>query len=207
VTRVIAGAARGRRLRVPPSGTRPTSDRAREALFSSVESTLRTLSGRRVLDLYAGSGAVGLEAASRGAAAVTLVEQDRRTAALIRQNAVAVGLGAVEVVQGSVGRHLARPPTSAYDAVFLDPPYGLAVASVVDDLRALCAGWLADDALVVVERSTRTDAVAWPSGYEPTRTRSYGETALWFATWRGLPAAGLRYGHDDLPASPPAQEP
>jgi 16S rRNA (guanine966-N2)-methyltransferase len=145
---------------------------------------------------------------------VTLVEQDRRTAALVRQNVAAVGLGEVadlEVVQASVGRYLAGEravrPGPAYDVVFLDPPYDLPAAAVVDDLRALGDGWLAARALVVVERSTRTAPPAWPAGYEAGRMRSYGETTLWYGTWPGGPPDDLRYGHDDLPPSQPAQEP
>ena len=212
MTRIIGGTAGGRRLRTPSGAlTRPTSDRVREALFSALESALGSLSGLRFLDLYAGSGAVGLEAASRGAAEVTLVEQDRRTAALIRQNARDLGLTGVEVVQGSVPHHLgqrsAGPPGRSYDAVFLDPPYDRQPAAVVADLRTLTRGWLSPEALVVVERSRRTAAVEWPPGYEAARSRSYGETTLWFATWREGPPEGLRYGHDDLPARPSAQEP
>ena len=208
MTRIIGGVAGGRRLRTPSGSlTRPTSDRVREALFSALESALGSLSGLRFLDLYAGSGAVGLEAASRGAAAVTLVEQDRRTAGLIRQNARDLGLPGVQVVHGSVRHYLEDPSAGPYDAVFLDPPYQRDPASVVDDLRALARGWVAPEALVVVERSRRTAAVEWPAGYEPGRSRAYGETTLWFGTWRAGPADGLRYGHDDLPARPSAQEP
>jgi 16S rRNA (guanine966-N2)-methyltransferase len=166
----------------------------REALFSAVESALGSLTGLAFLDLYAGSGAVGLEAASRGADPVTLVEQDRRTAGLIRANAAAVDLRGVEVVAGAVSRHLAGAPgaaVTAYDVVFLDPPYDLAPAAVTRDLRALTGGWLASDALVVVERSARTAPVDWPDGYEPVRSRTYGETALWFATWRGSSATAV----------------
>jgi 16S rRNA (guanine966-N2)-methyltransferase len=219
VTRIIGGSAGGRRLRTPSGAlTRPTADRVREALFSALESALGSLAGLAFLDLYAGSGAVGLEAASRGAASVTLVEQDRRTAALARQNASSVGLAdevSVEVVATSVRRYLTGDRSGgsgpAYDVVFLDPPYDLPTASVEADLRALTAGWLGAEALVVVERSTRTPAVAWPSGYEPGRTRAYGETALSFGAWRGTGSRTdepdpLRYGRDDLPASPPVQE-
>ena len=187
MTRIIGGTAGGRRLRTPSGAlTRPTSDRVREALFSALESALGSLVGLRFLDLYAGSGAVGLEAASRGAAAVTLVEQDRRTAGLIRQNVQDLGLPGVQVVQGSVSHHLGPhgPSTEPYDAVFLDPPYERAPASVVEDLRALTGGWLAPEALVVVERSRRTAPVEWPAGYVAARSRAYGETVLWFGTWR-----------------------
>jgi 16S rRNA (guanine966-N2)-methyltransferase len=196
VTRIIGGAAGGRRLRTPPGArTRPTSDRVREALFSAVTSALGSLDGLRFLDLYAGSGAVGLEAGSRGAAAVTLVEQDRRTAALIRDNARSVGLAA-EVVCAAVGRHLADSPGAAYDVVFLDPPYDLPGADVEADLQALAAGWLAPDALVVVERSARDRELRWPAGFAPGRVRSYGETSLSYATWVG-------YGRPDPPVSHP----
>jgi 16S rRNA (guanine966-N2)-methyltransferase len=194
VTRIIGGTAGGRRLRTPSGDrTRPTADRVREALFSAVGSALGSLGGLRFLDLYAGSGAVGLEAASRGAAAVTLVEQDRRTAALITDNARSVGLDA-EVVCAAVGRHLAGRPASPYDVVFLDPPYGVDGAEVEGDLRALAGGWLADGALVVVERSARDRGLTWPAGFTPGRVRRYGETALSYATWVG-------YGRDDLPAA------
>jgi 16S rRNA (guanine966-N2)-methyltransferase len=166
---------------VPPSGTRPTSDRAREALFSSVESTLRTLSGRRVLDLYAGSGAVGLEAWSRGAGVVTLVESDRRTARLIEQNARALGFAKADVLSLAVSITLTKPPSAPYDVVFLDPPYSLAEATVAEDLAALAGdSWLVPGAMVVVERSSRSPEPDWPTGIEPERSRRYGETTLWY---------------------------
>ncbi|NPC95576.1 16S rRNA (guanine(966)-N(2))-methyltransferase RsmD [Nocardioides sp. zg-DK7169] len=182
MTRIIAGRAGGRRLSTPPgTATRPTSDRVREALFSAVESWCGSLAGLRVLDLYAGSGAVGLEAWSRGAAAVTLVESDRRTAALVTANAREIGAGEAQVVTGAVASVLARPPAAAYDVVFADPPYPLSDEAVADDLRALVAhGWLAPDALVVVERSARSPEPAWPEGLEPHRRRAYGETVLWY---------------------------
>jgi 16S rRNA (guanine966-N2)-methyltransferase len=137
MTRIIGGTAGGRRLKAPAGErTRPTSDRVREALFSSLDSDLGSLAGLRFLDLYAGSGAVGLEARSRGAGVVTLVEQDRRTASLIRDNLRTLGFNQVEVVAGSVARVLAGPPRAPYDVVFLDPPYDLATADVVADLAA-----------------------------------------------------------------------
>jgi 16S rRNA (guanine966-N2)-methyltransferase len=215
MSRIIGGTAGGRRLRMPPGPqTRPTSDRVREALFSAIESALGSLAGLRFLDLYAGSGAVGLEAASRGAATVTLVERDRRTAALARDNGRSLGLAGVEVVGVPVSRHLqGRPPATAYDVVFLDPPYSLPGEEVVADLRALTGGWLSDGALVVVERSSRTGEVAWPEGYRTERVRRYGETALGYATWTGRGSDALRYGHDHpdqssvQPSVPPAQEP
>ncbi|HET6563031.1 MAG TPA: 16S rRNA (guanine(966)-N(2))-methyltransferase RsmD [Marmoricola sp.] len=186
MTRIIGGRAGGRRLRTPPgSRTRPTSDRVREALFSSVESALGSLQGLRVLDLYAGSGAVGLEAWSRGASEVTLVEQDRRTAGVVTANAKVLGCTGVDVVCGAVARHLADTPRAPYELVFLDPPYSLATEAVVADLAALARGWLAEDALVVVERAARDRGLTWPPGFDPGRVRRYGETSLSSATWRG----------------------
>lgn len=187
MTRIIGGSAGGRRLQTPKGDlTRPTSDRVREALFSAIESALGSLDGLRFLDLYAGSGAVGLEALSRGAAAATLVEQDRRTAALIRTNARDVGLAGAEVVTSPVLRHLGQEPGAPYDVVFLDPPYSLAAEALDGDLGALATHrWVADEGLVVVERSSRGRTVAWPDGFEPRRERRYGETVLTFATWIG----------------------
>src|SRR4051812_37903491 len=145
MTRIIGGSAGGRRLRTPPGdATRPTSDRVREALFSALESQLGSFAGLRVLDLYAGSGAIGLEAASRGAAAVTAVESDRRTAGLVSANAREVGL-AVEVIAQPVARVLAAPPRAAYDVVFSDPPYPLSEEELAADLAALVGnGWLSE---------------------------------------------------------------
>jgi 16S rRNA (guanine966-N2)-methyltransferase len=190
MTRIIGGSAGGRRLQTPKGDlTRPTSDRVREALFSAVQSALGSLDGLRFLDLYAGSGAVGLEALSRGAAAATLVEQDRRTAGLIRSNARTVGFPQAHVVTGSVARHLADRPAAAYDIAFLDPPYQLTAKAVVADLAALAAnGWLRQDAVVVVERSSRDPLPPWPAGYVEGRERRYGETTLSFATWIGTGA-------------------
>ena len=184
MTRIIGGSAGGRRLQTPKGDrTRPTSDRVREAFFSAVESRMGVWSGLRVLDLYAGSGAIGLEALSRGAAAATAVEHDHRTAGLIRRNAESLGLR-LEVVSRTVRSHLAEADPSAYDVVFSDPPYSLATDEVVADLEVLVGrGWLAEDSLVVVERSSRSARLAWPDGFEPDRVRSYGETSLAFARW------------------------
>jgi 16S rRNA (guanine966-N2)-methyltransferase len=189
MTRVIAGVARGRRLRVPPSGTRPTSDRTREGLFSSIESALGTLAGRRVLDLYAGSGAVGAEALSRGAVEALLVESDRAAAEVARANLDVVGLPggsvsrtSVEALAGTVA------PGRAYDLVFADPPYSLPA----DELRAVLAdllahGWIGPTTLVVVERATRDDPWQWPPGIRGDRERRYGEGTLWYGRAAEVP--------------------
>ncbi|WP_410536233.1 16S rRNA (guanine(966)-N(2))-methyltransferase RsmD [Streptomyces sp. KL2] len=183
MTRVIAGAAGGRRLAVPPGqGTRPTSDRAREGLFSTWESLLGPLSGLRVLDLYGGSGAVGLEALSRGAAHVLLVESDARAVRTIRQNVRGLGLPGAEVRAGRAEQVIrAQAPGEPYDAVFLDPPYAVGDGELREILLTLRAGgWLAGGALATVERSTRGGEFRWPAGFEGLRSRRYGEGTLWY---------------------------
>jgi 16S rRNA (guanine966-N2)-methyltransferase len=183
VTRIIGGQAGGRRIQTPRgAATRPTSDRVREALFSAIESWCGSLHGLRFLDLYAGSGAVGLEGWSRGAGVVTLVEHDRRTASLIADNARAIGFARPHVIVGSVSATLRKPPSAPYDVAFLDPPYPLAEDGLADDLRGLVEqGWLVPGALVVVERSSRSPEPTWPEGFVDTRTKRYGETTLWYA--------------------------
>ncbi|MCW2665524.1 MAG: methyltransferase [Frankiales bacterium] len=177
MTRVIAGEARGRRLRVPDGvGTRPTSDRAREGLFSSLQS-LVDVEDALVLDLYAGSGALGLEALSRGARAVTLVEDEPAALAALRDNVAAVGLPGAEVVAARVEHHLAGPPR-AYDIVLLDPPYEVDV----DPVLAALLPWLSADAVLAVERRTRGPAPAWPEGVQAVRSRKYGEATLWYGS-------------------------
>ncbi|KOU20896.1 methyltransferase [Streptomyces sp. WM6372] len=182
MTRVIAGSAGGRRLTVPPgTGTRPTSDRMREGLFSTWES-LHGVEGARVLDLYAGSGAVGLEALSRGAAHALLVEPEAKAAKAIRDNIKALGLPGAEFRAGKAEQIVAVPAGAApYDIVFLDPPYAVGHDDLGEILLTLRAnGWLTDDALVTVERSTRSGAFPWPEGFEPLRSRKYGEGTLWY---------------------------
>jgi 16S rRNA (guanine966-N2)-methyltransferase len=189
VTRIIAGAARGRRLAVPKGTvTRPTSDRAREGLFATVAAIHGPLHGARVLDLFAGSGAVGLEALSRGATRVVFVESDARVARVIRANVAVVALPGGEVVCDRVERFLRRGPGDepAVDLVVADPPYAASGAEVTEMLAALAGrGWLKPGALVAVERATRSGAVAWPGGYIPDRSRRYGEATFWY----GLAAA------------------
>src|SRR4051795_9287593 len=141
VTRIIGGAAGGRRIKAPAGDrTRPTSDRVREALFSAVDAALGSLHGLRFLDVYAGSGAVGLEARSRGAGVVTMVEHDRRTAGLIRENARDLGFDDVEVLVSDAGKALGREPLAPYDVAFLDPPYAVPGHEVQRDLRGRRGG-------------------------------------------------------------------
>ena len=174
MTRIIAGTHGGRRLRVPSgSGTRPTADRAREGLFSSLQSLL-DLDGASVLDLYAGSGALGLEALSRGAASATLVERDPAALAVLRANVGELGLPAT-VEDADVVAFLCRPAVPV-DLVLLDPPYELDV----DVPLALLGPWLAPGAVVVVERRTRGLAPVAPEALVPLRHRRYGEATLWY---------------------------
>jgi 16S rRNA (guanine966-N2)-methyltransferase len=171
--RIIGGAARGRPLAAPAGkDTRPTSDRAREGLFSTL-ATLVDLEGARVLDLYAGSGAVGLEALSRGAAAAVLVESDMKAASVIKRNAEAVGLPGARVVVDRVERFLGADGAS-YDIAFLDPPYDVSDEIVARVLAAVRAE------VVVVERSVRSPEPEWPEGVERVRERRYGEGVLWY---------------------------
>ncbi|MFE7615352.1 16S rRNA (guanine(966)-N(2))-methyltransferase RsmD [Streptomyces sp. NPDC057496] len=183
MTRVIAGSAGGRRLAVPPgTGTRPTSDRAREGLFSTWEALLGSLAGVRIADLYAGSGAVGLEALSRGAAHALLVEADLKAVRTVRDNVRTLGLPGAEVRTGRAEQVAAGPaPAEPYDVVFLDPPYAVTDDDLGEILLTLRAqGWLTDDALVTVERSTRGGEFGWPEGFEALRARRYGEGTLWY---------------------------
>ena len=174
MSRIVAGTHRGRTLAVPRgAATRPTADRAREGLFSSLLSLL-DLEGARVLDLYAGSGALGLEALSRGAATATLVESDERAVAVLHTNVARLELPAT-VVAEPVERFLAGPP-EPYDLVLLDPPYELDV----DPVLAALGPWAAD--VVVAERRTRGPAPTWPPGLEPLRSRRYGEATLWYGS-------------------------
>ena len=180
VTRIVGGEVGGRRLGVPAGErTRPTSDRAREALFGTLSSLL-DLAGARVLDLYAGSGAVGLEAVSRGAAHSVLVDSDARAAAVARDNARDLGLtDRVTVRRDRVERVLAGVP-EPYELVFADPPYALGDGELGAVLRRLTEGWLAPGAVLAVERASRGAGPAWPEGVEALKQRRYGEGTLWY---------------------------
>ncbi len=183
MTRIIAGRAGGRTIATPRgSATRPTTDRVREAVFSRLEA-LVDLDGARVLDLYAGSGALGLEAVSRGAGHLLAVEKHRATAALVERNARALGLAdLVEVRTASVSTVLRDGPSrdeDRYHVALLDPPYPLSEAALGEVLGQLLAhGWLDSEAVVVVERSARSPEPAWPEGLRHLGSRSYGETAV-----------------------------
>lgn len=185
MSRIIAGAAGGVPLTgVPGSLTRPTTDRVKEALFSRLDA-FDAIAGARVLDLYAGSGALGVESGSRGAQAVDLVESDAKASGVCQRNADLVngilGRKTVSVHRSKVEPFLDRVPgTAAWDLVFLDPPYPLdevALSAVLDRLAA----HLAPGAVVVVERSSRSPEPEWPGAMARFAEKKYGETRLWFA--------------------------
>ena len=141
-----------------------------------------SLAGVRVLDLYAGSGAVGLEALSRGAEHVLLVEHGARAASVIRENIEAIGLPGAVLAADKVERMLARGPEGdRYDVVFADPPYALPDDGVSRVLSLLAGhGWLAPGALVIVERATRSGRLNWPAEFVPAKSRRYGEATFWY---------------------------
>ena len=184
VTRIISGFAGSLRLAVPPVGTRPTSDRVREAIFSALDAR-GVLPGARVLDLYAGSGALGLEAASRGAAHVTLVDRVYGASTIAKTNVDRVLAAAPRgerpevVVSSQPVQSFLGGAAGTWDVVFLDPPYELGGLELVHNLEALGAR-LSPDAVVVVERSSRDRAPDWPAGFELDRRKDYGDTALYW---------------------------
>lgn len=182
MTRIIAGRAGSLTLEVPASGTRPTSDRVRESLFGALESA-DALHGAAVLDLYAGSGALGLEAVSRGAASADMVEKAPRAAAVLSRNAakVATSLGSaidIRVHRADVAAYL-RTPRGPFDVVFIDPPYEHGEAELTSTLTLLVDA-LADGAIVIIERSARTPQPSLPEGLRQTRAKEYGDTTLWW---------------------------
>lgn len=176
MNRIISGEARGRKIKVPPAGTRPTSDRAREGLFSSLQVRFGFVD-KHVLDLFAGSGALGLEAASRGAAEVVLVESDPEAAKTIEYNAGVVKHPNVHIHQMKASTYVASAPKKHFDMVLADPPYELADEAVAEMVEALKPA-LADGAVVVVERHRESPETAWPAEFTPTgqklKRRIYG---------------------------------
>lgn len=184
MSRIIAGSAGGTRLfSVPGDGTRPTTDRVKEALFSRLES-YNIISDARVLDLFAGSGALGIESASRGAHLVHLVESDGRAADVCQRNADLVNKAladkVVKVHRAKVESFLQHESAGGWDLVFIDPPYNLSQSKLNHILEQLCRH-LSEESIVVVERSARTAEPEWPDGLEWFSAKKYGETQLWFA--------------------------
>jgi 16S rRNA (guanine966-N2)-methyltransferase len=186
MTRIIAGSAKGRRLAVPDSGTRPTSDRAREGLFNSLAATVR-LDEARVLDLFAGTGAVGLEALSRGASTAVLVESNRKAIEVLRRNVDAVALPGAQPVHAPVNRFLADGPDEPFDLIFADPPYADAERHSMYVLMCAMGSWLARDGVVVIEAPARSALAAHAAGLPDLdlyQHKRYGETVLWYGRRR-----------------------
>lgn len=180
MTRIIGGGARGKQLRVPPRGTRPTSDRVREAMFSRLEH-LDAISRARVLDLYAGSGALGIEALSRGAESAMFIEAHGPAARVCRENLEVSGMAGLGTVHTSkVRTYLAGPPPERqFHTVLADPPYDLAEEQEVIGL--LLQGWLAPEAVIMWEQPSRAAPLAWPAPLRDLGSKVYGETRLNFA--------------------------
>ena len=191
MTRIIAGRAGSIALEVPDAGTRPTSDRVRESLFGALESA-DVVRGAVVLDLYAGSGALGLEAASRGAASVDLVEKSPRAASVVQRNAAKVSKSLAKEARLRVHRAAAdaylRGAAPGFDLVFVDPPYDLGDAELTATLTLL-APLLRPGATVIIERAARSPEPILPAGLVATRAKRYGDTALW---WAGAPEQARR---------------
>jgi len=182
MTRIIAGRWGGRRLTtLDGATTRPSTDRVREAMFASLSSELGGWRGVRALDLFSGSGALGLEALSRGAETADLVESDRRAAAVLARNIRDLGAADARLHRTTTQGFLRRSPGEPYHLVFLDPPYAMPSEELREIVGALVVGrWRTEDSVVVVERSARDDPWSWPGEMTSLRDRSYGETRLWY---------------------------
>lgn len=184
MTRIISGRHKGRRLIVPASVTRPTSSRVREAVFSTVQHALGDFAGTKVLDLYAGSGAMGLEAMSRGALQCTFIEKDASAADCIAANIKELNQERAVISKVDVSVSTSNPPNSGpYDLVFLDPPYALPDSALVDVISGLANNkWLSQEAFIVVERSAKS-TLAWPDSIHEYAQKSYGDTGIWYGVY------------------------
>ena len=187
--RIIAGVAKGRTLGVVAGATRPTSDRAREGLFSSLTSEFGTFDGLNVLDLFGGSGAIGLESLSRGASLVHVVEKDEEAQKTIETNLELVKKsnpsGVFHLFGMSAERFLKSAPKDRYHLVYIDPPYDFTNQAVEDVLSALHDyEFLSSDAFIAVERTTRGAQFIWPDAYLPARKRKYGQATIYYAHYQ-----------------------
>jgi 16S rRNA (guanine966-N2)-methyltransferase len=186
--RIIAGVAKGRSLSSVAGATRPTSDRAREAIFSTLTSEFGDFLGLQVLDLFAGSGAMGLEALSRGASLVHCVENDDAASKTISINASLVEkaqpVGTFHLFQMSTQKFVENTPQDQYHFVFIDPPYDFADSELTNILEKLQANnFFKDGAVIAIERASKTPQPHWPEGYEPSRTKVYGQASIYYANY------------------------
>ena len=187
--RIIAGAAKGRNISAVAGATRPTSDRAREALFSSLASEFGDFDGLNVLDLYSGTGAIALEALSRGASVVHAVEKDEHAQKAINSNFESMKSadikGSFRLFGMGVHRFLEDPAQNKYHFIYIDPPYEVEDVDVIQTLIQLeNGGYLHPDALIAVERNSRVKEISWPIGYEALRSKNYGQATIFY----GIPA-------------------
>jgi len=182
--RILAGAFKGRVLpTLEAEGCRPAMAMVREALFSMLEARGQAMPEALVLDVFAGTGSLGLEALSRGAAFACFLERNKTLARRLAENCRALGLAGnrFKVAAGDALKTLARPPLAPFDVVFVDPPYGLDLLAPTLDLLA-SKGWLAEDAMVVAEVESRLTVTTWPAAFEPQADRTYGQTRI--LLWR-----------------------
>jgi len=185
--RIIAGRAKGRNIDAVATATRPTSDRAREALFSTLASEFGELDGLHVLDLYAGTGAIALEALSRGASVVHAVEKDESASQAIEKNCEnlksAQCPGMFHLYTMGVHRFLQDKAQMQYHFVFMDPPYDVDDLDVIETLIQLVAGnFLHPQALIAVERNSRVREISWPDGLEQVREKNYGQATIFYGS-------------------------
>ena len=186
--RIIAGVAKGRSLSSVAGATRPTSDRAREAIFSTLTSEFGDFLGLHVLDLFSGSGAMGLEALSRGASLVHCVEKDDASAKTISTNNALVQkaqpVGVFHLFHISAQKFVDTPAQNQYHFVYIDPPYDFADAELVQVLEKLLENnFYKDGAVIAVERASKSPQPVWPLGYEPSRTKVYGQASIYYANY------------------------
>jgi len=173
-------------LRVPQAVTRPTASRVREAIFSTLTHELGSFSDLNVLDLYAGSGALGIEAISRGAHKAVFVDNDRTAISIINSNLGGLGHIHTQVVKSNVATYIGNSsPAVAFDLVFMDPPYSVVDTVVEDQIDDLVAkNWLAEDAVLVIEREANS-LIEWPAGFDAQEPRIYGDTSVWYGRYVG----------------------
>ena len=184
--RIIAGLAKGRNLISPKDGVRPTSDRAREALFSTLESEFGSIANLKFLDLYCGSGAVSAEALSRGAAYVQGVDRDEKAIEVARNNHEILsklqGVGRSNIIQMPVKKFLEQTAQDKFDIVFIDPPYDATMSEVIEVLNLLSSGgFLKKGSIIAIERDSKSKPILWPKELTLLKERKYGAATIFYA--------------------------